>query len=107
MSDSKAQKRITGIKEAYKEERRNQISFTKTLKSIDDIELKLWTAFIADEEPSNGKIGAAKALLDSKWKKMNKLLPDLKAIEHSGAIDSEVTYKPMIKRFDGSVDADS
>ena len=30
--------------------------------------------------------------------------PKLKAVEHSGNIDAEVTYKPIIKRFDGSMD---
>lgn len=30
--------------------------------------------------------------------------PKLKAVEHSGNIDSKVQYKPIIKRFDGSVE---
>jgi hypothetical protein len=34
------------------------------------------------------------------------IVPKLKAVEHSGNIDSEVTYKPLIKRFDGTTDKD-
>ena len=31
--------------------------------------------------------------------------PKLKAVEHSGSIDS-VVYKPIVKRFDGTLDKD-
>ena len=34
------------------------------------------------------------------------IYPQLKAVEHSGSLDNEITYKPIVKRFDGSVDAD-
>lgn len=34
------------------------------------------------------------------------VVPKLKAVEYSGKIDGEVTYIPIIKRFDGSVDKD-
>ncbi len=67
-----------------KQDMRDKISFTKTMKSIDEAEKVLLDMVKSDEEISNGKVGALKALLDSKWKKINKRLPDLKAIEHSG-----------------------
>ena len=66
-----------------KESMREKISFTKTLKSIDDSELLL-LSMINDDDLSSAKVGAVNALLGSKWKKMNKLLPDIKAIEITG-----------------------
>ncbi len=33
--------------------------------------------------------------------------PKLKAVEITGSIDSRVTYKPLVKRLDGSMDVDS
>lgn len=32
--------------------------------------------------------------------------PKLKAVEHTGSLDHNVVYKPIVKRFDGSTDAD-
>lgn len=53
-----------------------------------------------EPELTNAEVGVIKLLL-------NKTLPDLKGIEHSGNMDHNVIYRPIIKRFDGSTDADS
>jgi len=89
MADSKENKlmkdRAANRDNQAKEIMRDKISFTKTLTSIDEAEEVLLGLIRQEEEPSNARIGAIKALLDSKWRKMNKQLPDLKAIELSGA----------------------
>lgn len=55
---------------------RDKIDFTKTLNQITKAESAV--ASIAEETK---EIAAYRLLLDSQWKRMNKLLPDLKAIE--------------------------
>jgi len=85
-------------KQKYKEvneaERRKSISFTKTMAGIDEAENEL-LIMIRDKanEPSNGRVGAIKALLDSKYKKLNKLLPDLKAVEMTGSLDNVMVFE--------------
>ncbi len=79
------------IKAVTKASMRDKISFTKTLSSIDDAEEKLLLMIKSSDEPSNARIGAMKAFMDSKWKKMDRLLPVLKAIEYTGEIDHDIT----------------
>ena len=45
--------------------------------------------------PNSGAVAALKAVLDSKWKRINKSLPDLKAVEHTGSVDSTITSRVM------------
>lgn len=76
---------------------REKISFAHTLNDIIDAEAKLRIWSEQEEPPSNGHIGAIRTLLDSKWKKLNKLLPDLKAVEHSGADGGAIAVEHVIK----------
>ena len=99
MADSKEdkilKKRVDSRNKQAKESMRDKISFTKTLSSINEAEEVLIGLIKQEEEPSNARIGAIRALLDSKWKKMNKQLPDLKAIEVTGA-DGDQLIPPSI-----------
>lgn len=60
---------------------REKLSFAKTLASIIRLENKL-----EKFEDTQSLV----AVLNSKWKRMNKLMPDLKAIESSGNNTLEV-----------------
>jgi len=80
-------------KELQDGERRKSISFTKTLQGIDEAEQLLVAMLEKNGEPSNARVGAIKALLDSKYKKLNKLLPDLKAVEMSGEVQSIMVFE--------------
>jgi len=81
-------------KELNETERRQSISFTVTLKGIDNAEAELLTMIQDKEEkPCQARVGAIKVLLDSKYKKLNKLLPDLKAVEMTGAIDNVMVFQ--------------
>ncbi len=44
---------------------------------------------------NTGRVAALKVVLDSKWKRVAKALPDLKAVEHSGNVDSTLTSRTM------------
>ena len=79
-----AKKRNAGVAKLTHEAMRDKISFTKTLQAIDEAEMHLRGLAVQESEPSTARIGAYNALLNSKWNKMKKLLPDLKSIEHSG-----------------------
>lgn len=60
---------------------RDKISFTKTWKALQEVEQSaLVLAAVGDKEDSV-KVSALKLLADSHWKKINKLLPDLKAMD--------------------------
>lgn len=100
MTDSKEdkilKKRVDSRNKQAKESMRDKISFTKTLASINEAEEVLISLIKQEEEPSNARIGAIRALLDSKWKKMNKQLPDLKAMELTGE-DGEALFPESIK----------
>jgi len=98
-------------KQKYKEvneaERRKAISFTKTMQSIDEAEVMLVDMVKADDEPSATRVSAIRVLLDSKFKKLNKLLPDLKAVAMSGDMSGNMVVQwRETKRFDGSLDPD-
>ncbi len=100
-------KRKESRKAQSKEAMREKISFTKTLKDIEKVESILLGYAQQDDEPSNGRVGALRAYMDSKWKKMVRLLPALKAVDMTvGNPDGSPIYMPIIKRFDGSVDKD-
>jgi len=98
--ENEVKKRTGKIKAAHKEAMREKMSFTKTLKSIDEAEDSIAALAKAEDEPSNARIGAYKALLDSKWKKMDRLLPALKAIEHTG-VDGEKLVPDSIRLIYG------
>ena len=53
---------------------------------------KMQEALLDDDKPmlSSPEVGAIKCLL-------NKVIPDLKGVEHSGSIDSEQTHKHKVK----------
>ena len=95
MTESKAKiqrsKRTDHIKAERKESMRQKISFAKTLQSIDETESSLIDLARGVDEPSNARIGAYRALLDSQWKKMDRLLPSLRAVEHTGDVDTNIT----------------
>ena len=59
---------------------RKKISFTKTLSSINDAE-EVLLGMIKEPETTSAQVGVINALLNSKWKKMDRLLPVLKALE--------------------------
>ena len=59
---------------------RKKISFTKTLSSINDAENVLLD-MIKEPDTTSAQVGVINALLNSKWKKMDRLLPVLKALE--------------------------
>lgn len=83
------------------QDRRDKISITKHLnkladiqKDIDELCAERWEGlFYEDGEPANlrkaidaGRIGAMRLNADISLRLLNKRLPDLKAIEHSGSI---------------------
>lgn len=71
-------------KEAAQDTYREKLSFAGTLNEICKIEGKLYdhgTASPDDEDVILHDPAALKMVLDSKWRRMNKLLPDLKAVE--------------------------
>ena len=78
-------------------DRREAISFTKTMSGIDEAEKELLIMIRdKDNEPSNGRVGAIKALLDSKYKKLNKLLPDLKSVEMTSEDGSAFSFNAVV-----------
>lgn len=49
-----------------------------------------------NEEPNKGRISAYRLLLDSKYRRLGKILPDLKAIEHSGPDGDQLEIKVRV-----------
>ncbi len=96
MADNKEKeilsKRVQSRDAQAKESMREKISFTKTLSSIDEAENKL-LAMVGDAEVTSAQVGVINALLNSKWKKMDRLLPVLKAIEYTGDIQGDITFR--------------
>jgi len=72
---------------------REKMSFSQTLNVIGEAEEQLLAFAKGEGEPSNGRVGALKALLDSKWKRIDRVLPPLKAIEHSGEDGGTMTIQ--------------
>ncbi|PCH98491.1 MAG: hypothetical protein COB84_01890 [Rhodobacteraceae bacterium] len=95
MTDSKGKSkdsiRVKAVKAATHDAMRAKMSFHKAIKAIGDAEQFLVDAINKTETQdekglSNAKIGAIRTLIDSKWKRIDKLLPSLKAVELSGDI---------------------
>jgi hypothetical protein len=63
----------------------------KIIKAKELIE-KMQDAILDDDKPmlSAAEVGGIKVLL-------NKVIPDLKGVEHSGSIDGDVTHKHKVK----------
>jgi len=57
-----------------------------------------------DTELDALQIQRLRAVIDTKLKLLNKYLPDLKAVEVSGTLDTGITVTVNRKRFDGSDD---
>jgi len=76
---------------------RQKISFTKTLNDINENEVWLQEKKESGEKLDSTQISAMKILIDSKWRKLDKLLPALKAIEHTGKGGGAVSVEHVIK----------
>lgn len=86
--------------EALREQLASQKHVEKVIDSISKLE-------DLDTELEANSANRLKSAIDSRLKLVNKYLPDLKATEHSGELDHNVLYRPIIKRFDGSTDEDA
>ena len=78
-------KRATRLKHENQEDYRQKLNLGKTISSINGIEQNL-------RDHANGREGkilhdaqAMRWVLESKWKRLGKLMPDLKAVETSGS----------------------
>ncbi len=85
-------KRVESRDAQAKQTMRDKISFTKTLKDIDAAEIVLFD-MIKEPETTSAQVGVINALLNSKWKKISKLLPDLRHSEISGSVKHDHTHK--------------
>jgi len=92
---SKRSKRSDHVLATKKESMREKISFGITIKTIEEIEVSLKCLAEGEADPSTARIGAYKALLDSKWRKIDKLLPSMKAVELSGSLEAQVKVKDL------------
>ncbi len=76
---------------------REKISFTKTLLRIEQLEAEIYALtkpekgldsgghkILIPARPDSATVAALKVLLDSNWRKVNKLLPDFKAASPEG-----------------------
>ena len=72
-------KRADLIKKEQQEAIRQKIQAQQCLNQIERAE-----AMLLDENRDSNSIQAAKALADIQFKKLTKVLPDLKSIEHTG-----------------------
>ncbi len=111
MTDSDMKKRINEKVENADKKRKNReiqhknslrekISFVQTINQITKIEDEVLELAKNEVDLAAPTITAYKTVLDSKWKKINKLLPDLKAIEIEAAVEvsdaSTVTDQMLI-----------
>lgn len=85
-------KRAQNTKELTQEAMRQKISFTKTLTAIEKNEAELSKLAKGAKDPSAARVGAIKALQDSHWKKMDRLLPALKAVEITGEMNHGIGF---------------
>ena len=74
---------------------RKKISFTKTLSSINDAENVLLD-MIKEPDTTSAQVGVINALLNSKWKKMDRLLPVLKALEVQNNMNIKFKKKELV-----------
>lgn len=78
-------KNRTKIREENKKnDMREKLSFTQTIVQIDLLEDEILDLARSEGEITNGTVSAFTSVLNSKWKKINKLLPDIKAVELAG-----------------------
>lgn len=63
-----------------RDEMREKISFCVTLSQIDEIEDELMGMYV-NAEISSAQVGAIKAALESKWRKIRMKLPEFKSVE--------------------------
>ncbi len=77
--------RNASVKHLTHEAMRDKISFTKTLTLIEGVEGTL-REMVAEQgkEPSTARVGALRALNESYWRRIDKILPSLKAVEVTG-----------------------
>jgi hypothetical protein len=75
---------------------REKMNFSMSLKAISEAEVALAKLIEAEEDPSNGRVGAIKALLDSKWRRIDKILPQLKAVELAGEDGGELNISVKV-----------
>lgn len=91
------------LKRERDEDLRARIADGTTIGEIKALEGEVRDLSIGDREPSNGRIGAYRLLLDSKFRRLNKRLPDLKAVELTGESGGAVQFEVVI-RPDGDQD---
>jgi len=81
MSDTKSKydkdKRAKRLRSESQEEWKTKIDFSKTLTAISKAEDAV------QKIAESGELAAWRVLLDSKWKRINKLLPDVRATENT------------------------
>lgn len=93
MVDNRGNKRKQKLKAESQDVMRERLCFSATLNVIDEIEDQMYQ-MVQDEDLDTPRIQAMKVLLDTKYRRINKLLPDLKAVEqsvnHSGDLFKEI-----------------
>ena len=72
------------MKAEAREVMREKIDFGQALTDIGKMENTLAELIKGETEISNARIGAIRKFLDSKWKRIDRVLPPLKALEISG-----------------------
>ena len=72
------------MKAEAREVMREKIDFGQALTDIGKMENTLAELIKGETEISNARIGAIRTFLDSKWKRIDRVLPPLKALEISG-----------------------
>jgi len=93
-------KRKDALKAEAHEVMRDKMGFASALNAISQCEKKLTEMAEADKEPSNGRIGALRTVLDSKWKRIDKILPSLQSTKiegsgENGELIAEITVRAV------------
>lgn len=81
-------KRAQALRAENQQAMREKIANTQTVNQITKIEDELYDLSQL-EAPNNGRVGALKAVLDSKWKRIECILPKLSAIDLNAAINAD------------------
>jgi carbon monoxide dehydrogenase subunit G len=86
--------RVHRIKEAHQAALRDSINAKRCMTALQKVSDEV------DENPdmSTNRVGALRLKADIQFKLLNKVLPDLKAIEHSGEGGGPLTV--VVKRFE-------
>ncbi len=77
--------RPTKYEKAREQDRRDKISISKHLKQLSEIQVKLEDNY---ENMSTAQVGSLRLRADISLALLKKRMPDLKATEHSGAIQT-------------------